>query len=55
MRVLQDQQRLFLVESEQLYQAWRELLWRHSDYKYGMRWKRVSGNEYLVQIGRAHV
>ncbi len=50
MRALQDQQRLFLVESEQLYQAWRELLWRHSDYKYGMRWKRVSGNEYLVRL-----
>lgn len=50
MKVLQDQQKLFLVESEQLYQAWREVAWRQNDYKYGMRWKSVNGKDYLVRL-----
>jgi hypothetical protein len=50
MKALQDQQKLFLVESEQLYQAWREVAWRQNDYKYGMRWKRVNGKDYLIRL-----
>jgi hypothetical protein len=53
MRPLQDQQRLFLVESEQLYKAWREVLWRHHDYKYGMRWKKIKDKEYLIRLTNA--
>ncbi len=39
MKPLSNQQRLFLVESDQLYRAWREVQWRHIEYRYGMRWK----------------
>ena len=50
MRPLSDQQRLFLVESDQLYRAWREVEWRHMEYRFGMRWKKVSGKEYLIRL-----
>ena len=50
MKPLSDQQRLFLIESDQLYRAWREVLWRHMEYRYGMRWKRVSGKDYLIRL-----
>lgn len=53
MRSLSDQQRLFLVESDQLYRAWREVQWRHIEYRYGMRWKKVSGNDYLIRLNDA--
>jgi len=53
MKPLSDQQRLFLVESDQLYRAWREVLWRHQGYKYGMRWKHVSGKDYLLRLTSA--
>ena len=69
MKLLSDQQRLYLIESEQLYRAWREVVWRQQEYKYGMRWKSVNGRDYLIRfsnargdgrslgakIGRAHV
>ena len=50
MRPLSDQQRLFLVESDQLYRAWREVRWRQMEYRYGMRWKNVAGKDYLVRL-----
>jgi len=53
MKPLSDQQRLFLVESDQIYRAWREVLWRHRDYKYGMRWKNVNGKDYLLRLTSA--
>ena len=53
MKPLSDQQRLFLVESDQIYRAWREILWRHRDYKYGMRWKNVNGKDYLLRLTSA--
>lgn len=53
MKPLSDQQRLFLVESDQIYRAWREVLWRYRDYKYGMRWKNVNGKDYLLRLTSA--
>jgi hypothetical protein len=53
MKPLSDQQRLFLVESDQLYRAWREICWRHQDHKYGMRWKNVGGKDYLLRLTSA--
>lgn len=53
MKPLSDQQRLFLIESDQLYRAWREQFWRHEDYKYGMRWKNVNGTDYLLRLTSA--
>jgi len=50
MKPLSDQQRLFLVESDQLYRAWREVQWRHIEYRYGMRWKKVAGRDYLIRL-----
>ena len=53
MKPLSDQQRLFLVESDQLYRAWREVLWRHQGYKYGMRWRNINGKDYLLRLTSA--
>ena len=53
MKPLSDQQRLYLIESDQLYRAWREVMWRQHDYKYGMRWKFVSNKEYLIRLMNA--
>jgi len=50
MKPLGDQQRLYLVESDQLYRAWRQAQWRSRDYRYGMRWKKVNDAEYLVRL-----
>jgi len=50
MKPLSDQQRLYLVESDQLYRAWRQAQWRSRDYRYGMRWKKVNDTEYLVRL-----
>lgn len=50
---LSDQQRLFLVESDQLYRAWREVAWRHNEHKYGMRWKNVNDTDYLLRMTTA--
>lgn len=50
MKPLSDQQRLYLVESDQLYRAWRQARWRSHDYRYGMRWKKVNETEYLVRL-----
>lgn len=53
MKALSDQQRLFLVESEQLYRAWQELAWRHQEYKFGMRWKKINSTDYLQRMRSA--
>ncbi len=53
MKPLSDQQRLYLVESDQLYRAWREAAWRHDEHRYGMRWKKVGGHEYLIRFRNA--
>ena len=53
MKPLSDQQRLFLVESDQLYREWRELVWRRQGYKYGMRWINVNGRNYLLRVTSA--
>ena len=53
MKALSDQQRLFLVESEQLYRAWRELAWRQQEYKFGMRWKKINNTDYLQRMRSA--
>ena len=53
MKLLSDQQRLYLIESEQLYRAWREVVWRQQEYKYGMRWKSVNGRDYLIRFSNA--
>lgn len=50
MKPLTDQQRLQLVESEQIYDAWRQAHWRRHDYRYGMRWKKVRNYEYLIRL-----
>lgn len=54
MKPLSDQQRLNLVESDQVYRAWREATWRQHEYRYGMRWKRVNSVEYLIRLSDAH-
>lgn len=54
MKPLSDQQRLNLVESDQIYRAWREAVRRQHDYRYGMRWKPVNGAEYLIRLSDAN-
>lgn len=49
MRPLSNQQRLHLVNTEQLYQNYAEAQ-RHDDsFRYGMRWKTVRGVDYLFR------
>lgn len=50
MRELNDQQRLFLIESEQILVAWREAYRQKQAHRYGMKWGRVAGGEYLVRL-----
>lgn len=50
MKSLSDQQRLHLVESDQLYRAWRQAQWRSHDYRYGMRWKNINETDYLIRL-----
>ncbi len=54
MKPLNDQQRLNLVESDQLYRAWRQAQWRSRDYRYGMRWKNVNNAQYLIRLQDAN-
>ena len=53
MTPLSDQQRLFMVETAQLYGAWREALSHVAHYKYGMRWVVSNGTDYLVRLSDA--
>lgn len=50
MAPLSSQQRLFLVESVQLYEAWHEAFLHVQSHKYGMRWVTSNGAEYLVRL-----
>lgn len=50
---LSDQQRLFLVESTQLYHAWREADAQSRQHKYGMRWLTSQGKAYLIRLSDA--
>ena len=50
---LSDQQRLFLVESTQLYHAWREANDQSQQHKYGLRWLTSQGKDYLVRLSDA--
>ena len=49
MKPLSNQQRLHLVNSEQLYENHRAALGHWSSYVYGMRWKTIRGKEYLFK------
>ena len=50
MRELTDQQRLFLIESEQILTAWREAYRQKQAHQYGMKWVRAADREYLVRL-----
>ena len=50
MRELTDQQRLFLIESEQILTAWREAYRQKQLHQYGMKWVRAGGRDYLVRL-----
>lgn len=47
---LNDQQRLFLVESGQLYEAWRDATRQAVSYRYGMKWMKSKEKDYLVRL-----
>lgn len=47
---LNNQQRLFLVESGQLYEAWRDATRQAIGYRYGMKWVKSKGRDYLVRL-----
>ena len=49
MKPLTNQQRLHLVNSEQLYENYRAALRHAAAHTYGMRWKTVRGGEYLFR------
>lgn len=49
MKALSNQQRLHLVNSEQLYENYRVALRHASAHRYGMRWKMVRDVEYLFR------
>lgn len=49
MRALSNQQRLHLVNTEQLFENYREALGHAGSHAYGMRWKTVRGVDYLFR------
>ena len=50
MRPLDNQQRLHMVESEQLYRAWIEAYRQAMSYRYGMKWVSSKARQYLVRL-----
>ena len=54
MKLLSNQQRLHLVNTEQLFDNYRIALRHAKTYVYGMRWKRVRGTEYLFKDKDRH-
>lgn len=50
MRELTDQQRLFLIESEHILATWREAYRQKQAHRYGMKWVRTAGRDYLVRL-----
>lgn len=49
MKALSNQQRLHLVNSEQLYENYRAAVQHATAHAYGMRWKTVRGVDYLFR------
>lgn len=47
---MSNQQRLFLVESSQLLEAWRHSRSAAMGYRGGMKWVKSGGHEYLVRL-----
>lgn len=50
MKPLTDQQRLFLVESTQLYAPWVAAIHHAESFKYGMKWMTVREKDYLYRL-----
>lgn len=50
MTPLSEQQRLFLVESTQMYAPWIQARQHLDSYKYGMKWVNSKGKEYLYRV-----
>jgi len=50
MTPLNEQQRLFLVESTQLHGPWAQARQQVAQFKYGMKWQRVKGKDYLYRV-----
>ena len=50
MRTMSNHQRLFLVESTQLLDAWRNARQAAMGFRGGMKWVKSGGNEYLVRL-----
>lgn len=49
MKSLSNQQRLNLVNTEQLFESYREALRHAQSHAYGMRWKTLRGTDYLFR------
>lgn len=54
MKLLSNQQRLHLVNTEQLFDNYRAALSQATSYTYGMRWKTVRATEYLFRDKDRH-
>lgn len=50
MKPLSDQQRLFMVDSIQLYEAWQAAAMQVRSHRYGMKWLKSGNGEYLVRL-----
>lgn len=50
MSPLNEQQRLFLVETTQLHAPWAQARLQLVQYKYSMKWQTVKGREYLYRV-----
>ena len=53
MKTLTDQQRLFLVDTIQLYEAWHSATFQVRSHRYGMKWLKSGNGEYLVRLSDA--
>lgn len=53
MKTLTDQQRLFLVDTIQLYEAWHSATLQVRSHRYGMKWLKSGNGEYLVRLSDA--
>jgi len=47
---LNEQQRLFLVETTQLHGPWAQARLQLAQYKYSMKWQTVKGKDYLYRV-----
>lgn len=50
MKPINDQQRLHLVESTQLFAAWEGAFAARRRHRYGMKWQTTAGKDYLVRL-----